>query len=82
MNVGVGRDRAPMWRNVEPGAQPAAFVYFGVILTAPDGAVDESLSWDQTLDVAQHHDLIGCSLFIPVDPLTGYRADFVGYFVP
>lgn len=80
--IGVGRDRPPMWRNVEPGAHPSAFVFHGVILTRPDGTVDEALSWDQTHGVSNRHEIITCSLIIPVGPLAGYRADFLGYFVP
>ena len=80
VNIGIGAARDPQWRNVEPGAFPAAFVYLANTVTAPDGTV--VTSWDHTQGVAHKQELVTCSLIIPVGPLTGYRADFVGFFVP
>ncbi len=71
-----------VWRGVTPGGDPVAFVFHAVTLTAPDGAVDEAETWDNTAGVGLNHELITCSFVIPVGPLTGYQADFVGYFVP
>jgi hypothetical protein len=70
------------WRNVSPGADPAAFNFHGATVTAPDGTVVESLTWDNTQGVAVNHELVTCSFIIPEGPLTGYQADFEGYFVP
>ena len=65
-----------------PGGDPVAFVFHAVTLTAPDGTVDEAETWDNTAGVRLHHELTTCSFAIPIGPLTGYQADFVGYFVP
>ncbi|CUR54807.1 exported hypothetical protein [metagenome] len=70
------------WRGVTPGGDPVAFVFHAVTVTAPDGTVDAEESWDNTAGVRLNHDLSTCSFVIPIGPLTGYRADFVGYFVP
>lgn len=78
-----GSGRPPsVWRGVSTDGDRVAFVFRGVTLTAPDGTVDEAESWDNTAGVQQNQDLITCSFVIPVGPLTGYQADFVGYFVP
>ena len=71
-----------VWRGVTPGGDPVAFVFHAVTLTAPDGAVDEAETWDHTAGVRLNHQLTTCSFVIPVGPLAGYQADFVGYFVP
>ena len=78
-----GNRRPPsVWRSVTPGAISAAFVFRAVTVTAPDGAVDEAETWDSTAGVTLNHQLATCSFVVPVGPLTGYRADFIGYFVP
>jgi hypothetical protein len=78
-----GNGRPPsVWRGVTPGADPVAFVFHAVTVTAPDGVVEESETWDNTAGVALNHQLTTCSFVIPVGPLTGYRADFIGHFVP
>ena len=78
-----GNGRPPsVWRGVTPGGDPVAFVFHAVTLTAPDGVVDEAETWDNSAGVRLNHPLITCSFVVPVGPLTGYRADFVGYFVP
>lgn len=78
-----GSGRPPsVWRGVTPGADPVAFVFHAATLTAPDGAVDDAESWDNTEGVRLNHQLTTCSFDIPIGPLTGYRADFVGHFVP
>ena len=78
-----GMARPPsVWRGVTPGGRPAAFVFRAVTVTAPDGSKDEAESWDNTAGVGRNHELITCSFVIPVGPLTGYQADFVGFFVP
>jgi hypothetical protein len=78
-----GSGRPPsVWRGVTPGGEPVAFVFHAVTLTAPDGTVDEAETWDNTAGVGANHELTTCSFVIPVGPLTGYRADFVGHFVP
>jgi len=77
-----GNGRPPsVWRGDTPGGDPVAFVFHAVTLTAPDGAVDEAETWDNTAGVRLNHQLITCSFVIPVGPLAGYQADFVGYFV-
>jgi hypothetical protein len=78
-----GNGRPPsVWRGVTPGADTVAFVFHAVTVTAPDGTVDEAETWDNTAGVRRNHRLITCNFVIPVGPLTGYLADFVGYFVP
>jgi len=78
-----GNGRPPsVWRGVTPDVDPVAFVFHAVKVTAPDGVVDETETWDNTAGVALNHQLTTCSFVIPVGPLTGYRADFIGYFVP
>ena len=78
-----GSGRPPsVWRGITPGGDPVAFVFRAVTLTAPDGTVDETETWDNAAGVRLNHELTTCSFVIPVGPLTGYRADFVGYFVP
>ncbi len=78
-----GSGRPPsVWRGVTPGGDPVAFVFRAVTLTAPDGTVDEAETWDNTAGVRMHHELTTCSFAIPIGPLTGYHADFIGYFVP
>lgn len=78
-----GGGRPPsVWRGVTPGGEPVAFVFHAVTLAAPDGTVDEAETWDNTAGVDLNHELTTCSFVIPIGPLTGYQADFVGYFVP
>lgn len=78
-----GSGRPPsVWRGVTPGGDAVAFVFHAVTVTAPDGTVDEAETWDNTAGVSLSRELTTCSFVIPVGPLTGYRADFVGYFVP
>ena len=78
-----GSGRPPsVWRGVTPGGDPVAFVFHAVTVTAPDGTVDEAETWDNTTGVRLNHELTICSFVIPIGPLTGYRADFVGRFVP
>ena len=78
-----GGGRPPhAWRNVTPGAHPAAFNFHSTTVTAPDGTVVESEYWDNTQGVERNHELVTCSFIIPVGPFTGYRAEFEGFFVP
>jgi hypothetical protein len=78
-----GSGRPPsVWRGVAAEGDRVSFVFRAVTLTAPDGTVDEAESWDNTAGVQQDDDLITCGFLIPVGPLTGYQADFVGFFVP
>ena len=51
-------------------------------MTAPDGTIVEQFSWYSDQGVDQNHELITCSFTIPIGDLTGYSADFIGYFVP
>jgi hypothetical protein len=71
-----------LWRNVDPGGAPTAFSFHAASVTAPDGTVVESETWDHASGVEQNHDLVVCSFVIPIGPLTGHTADFVGFFVP
>ena len=71
-----------MWRNVEPGAQPAGFNFHAASVIALDGTVVETFTWDYSQGVEINHDLVICSFIIPIGPLTGYRTDFVGFFLP
>ena len=81
--VRQGNGRPPsVWRGVTPGGDPLAFVFHAATLTSPDGIVDEAETWDNTAGVRLEHELITCSFVIPVGPLAGYQADFIGYFVP
>lgn len=81
--VRLGGSRPPsVWRGVTPGGDPVAFVFRAVTVTAPDGTVDEGESWDNTAGVGRSQELITCGFTIPVGPLTGYQADFTGFFVP
>ena len=78
-----GGGRPPgTWRNVDPGAEPAAFDFFAVTVTAPDGTVVESETWDHSQGVERRHEMVTCSFIIPVGPFTDHRADFRGFFVP
>jgi len=78
-----GSGRPPsVWRGVTLGGDPVAFVFHAVTVTAPDGTVDEAETWDNTAGVSLNHELTIRSFLIPIGPLTGYRADFVGHFVP
>lgn len=70
------------WRNVEPGADPAAFTFLAADVTAPDGTIVELFTWDHSQGVDQHRDLITCHFIISVGELTGYTANFYGFFVP
>ena len=81
--VRFGGGRAPaMWRNVIPGAEPAALNFHATTITAPDGTVVEALTYDNTQGVARNHALVTCSFIIPIGPLAGHRSDFTGFFVP
>ena len=71
-----------MWLNVNQGEQPVAFSFHAASVTDPDGVVVESVTWDNSDGVEQNHELITCSFVIPIGPLTGYTADFLGYFIP
>jgi hypothetical protein len=83
VQVRNGDGRPPsVWRGSIPGGDPVAFVVHAVTVTAPDGTVDEAETWDNTAGVRLHHELTICSFGIPIGPLTGYRADFSGTFVP
>ena len=78
-----GNGRPPsVWRGLTPGADPVAFVFHAVTVTAPDGVVDQAETWDNSGGVGLNHHLTTCSFVIPFGPLTGYQADFIGYFVP
>ena len=81
--VRQGAGRPPhTWRNVTPGAFPAAFTFHASFVTAPDGTVVEEVSFDNTQGIDRNHELVTCSFIIPIGPFTGYTADFVGFFVP
>ena len=81
--VRFGAGRPPsVWRGVTQDEDPIAFVFRAAVVTAPDGTVVESVTWDNTSGVRQNHELVTCGFVIPIGPLTGYQADFVGYFVP
>jgi len=69
------------FRNVVPGDDPAAFVFLGAAVIAPDGTVSEPFTWDSTQGVRNNNDLVTCSFIIPIGDLTGYRAEFYGFFV-
>jgi hypothetical protein len=70
------------WRNVQPGAFPSAFVFQAATVISPSGVVVEDLSWDFSQGVDNSHPLVTCSFVIPIGDLAGYRADFIGYFIP
>ena len=70
------------WRNVQPGAFPTAFVFQAATVISPSGAVVEDLSWDFSQGVDNSHPLVTCSFVSPIGDLAGYRADFIGYFIP
>ena len=81
--VRMGNGSPPrLWLNVVPGGSPTAFSFHAASVTAPDGTVVESETWDHASGVEQSHDLVVCSFVIPIGPLTGHTADFVGFFVP
>ncbi len=81
--VRFGAGRPPsVWRGVAQGGDPIAFVFRAAVVTAPDGSVVESATWDNSVGVQHNHELVTCGFVIPIGPLTGYQADFVGYFVP
>ena len=80
--VRMGGGRPPhAWRAVEPGSR-ILFSFHAATVTAPDGTVVESATWDTSQGVARRHDLVTCSFEIPVGPFAGHQADFVGFFVP
>jgi len=58
-----------------------AFIFRAAAVTMPDGTVVESVTWDHTDGVQHTRDLVTCSFMIPIGPFSGYRADFVGYFI-
>jgi hypothetical protein len=70
-----------VWRNVDPGSSPVAFVFQAAAVTAPDGTVVESATWDNADGVEHNQALVTCSFIIPIGPFTGYTADFVGSFI-
>lgn len=70
------------WRNVESAAHPTAFTFHASTVTAPDGTVVESASFDHADGVQRNQETVTCGFVIPVGPFTGYQADFVGFFVP
>lgn len=70
------------WRNIQRGAFPTAFIFQAATVTSPSGAVVEDLSWDFSQGVDNSRSLTTCSFVIPIGDLAGYRADFIGYFVP
>jgi hypothetical protein len=81
--VRMGFGRPPhTWRNVNPGTFPTAFTFHAAAVTAPDGTVVESVTWDTSDGVDNNHELITCFFIIPIGDLTGYTADFIGFFVP
>jgi hypothetical protein len=81
--VRQGHGRPPgTWRNVDSAASPAAFDFFAVTVTAPDGSVVESETWDHSQGVERRQEMVTCSFIIPVGPFTDHRADFRGFFVP
>jgi hypothetical protein len=78
-----GGGRPPsVWRGVTAGGDRVAFVFRSSTLTAPDGTVDQAESWDNSSGVRQNRELITCGFVIPIGPLTGYEAEFAGFFVP
>jgi hypothetical protein len=81
--VRFGLGQAPAtWRNVVQGAQPAAFTFHSTTVTDPGGTVVDMLTWDHTQGVDRNQALVTCGFTIPIGPLTGYRTDFTGFFVP
>ena len=70
------------WRNVNPGEFPVAFDFHAATVTAPDGTIVEQFAWDHSQGVDNNKELITCSFIIPIGPLAGTRADFVGFFIP
>jgi hypothetical protein len=64
------------------GSDAVAFSFHAATVTAPDGTIESSTTWDNTEGVEHNHELVTCSFIIPIGPLTGYRADFEGYFIP
>jgi hypothetical protein len=70
-----------VWRNVDPDGIPVAYTFHAASVTAPDGTVLESETWDHAAGVERQHDLVECSFVIPVGPLTGHTASFEGFFV-
>lgn len=80
--VRMGAGHPPrVWRNVDPGGTPAAFSFHATSVTAPDGTVVDSESWDTSFGVAQHQEPVVCGFTIPVGPLAGHVAEFTGFFV-
>ena len=78
-----GFGRPPhIWRNVDKGGDPVAFSFHAASVTAPDGTVVSSVTWDNSLGVGRNHELVTCSFIIPIGPFTDHRADFVGFFIP
>ena len=81
-HVRNGRGKPPhIWRNVVPNAYPAALSFHALTITAPDGTVVESVTWDQSQGVERNHELVTCSFVIPTGPLTDHQVDFVGFFI-
>jgi hypothetical protein len=81
VRMGAGHP-ARAWRNVDPGGTPAAFTFHATTVTAPDGTVVESESWDTSFGVAQQQEPVVCGFTIPVGPLAGHTAELTGFFVP
>jgi hypothetical protein len=67
---------------VDPGGSPTAFSFHAVSVTAPDGTLVDNQTSDHACGVEQNHDPVVCSVVIPIGPLAGHTADFVGFFVP
>ena len=81
--VRMGNGRPPrLWLNVDPGGSPTAFSFHAASVTTPEGTVVESETWDHDSGVALSQDPVICSFVIPIGPLTGHTAEFVGFFVP
>lgn len=60
--------RRGVWRNVDPGGSPAAFSFHAASVTAPDGTVVDSETWDNAPGVDRNHDQVVCSFMIPIGP--------------
>ena len=71
-----------VWRNVNQSEFPAAFVFHAAAVTSPTGEVVEDFTWNHSQGVARNQEIVTCSFIIPIGDLAGYRADFIGYFVP
>lgn len=80
--VRFGRGKPPSsWRMVADD-DSVAFSVHTITVVAPDGSVVESETWHHGEGVGRIHELVTCSLIIPVGPLAGHMAQFQGFFVP